>query len=778
MPRGAAKLTNQEIEQRINPYGYYLTPKTKYVNQKTPMLVYDAQLGKNVVLSLKQIKYRIDKQQRSGFDIFNILAVPEEQQQPQQQVQQLQPAGYYRFVNKLQKYNKFSTLTDDEKSIAYNTYQDICRRLGRKKNFNLRFADAKQINLNPDLFLFTFLEALQTIKRKMNKRIKLKVSDNDGTVHYYELSYDTIDYFQGLLQDKQQQEINTSENDLFESQNNWNSVKIIFCDKVKAGGFFPFINKLKSLNLSDYGIYNEINYNNYKNNCFIDALANSHKFTTEQINLIKSSVYTRLITFDYIQKMADLMHCNITIRIPNEQDNKTSAKIYKCKEPTDLNIVMFIYYDHFMINNELYVQEYYVKNHKEIDAKYPNDPTRFDIIDENGTKKHQKMTIVRLIKTLRKYDLLEEISEKEQLSICRQYEHFRYVPTTLTDEYFRSIVIKDKSDKQQDLLNDILNNDGYFMFGQHIKDKEELNKLYDDLQNIINGLGVRVRARNYTKFAELMNKIMFEYGCFENVYELAQPMANVIREQLVFPKPHTTDGEKFYSNKKLYYVDLNSAYLSVIEGIPEGKCDVNGNFSGKLNTKIKDLIHKLYNIRQSIKTTNPILSKCLKLLSTSCWGSSIKRNRMFKTTKPRDKEAFVNSHINYIIEHGDDVVRMIKSISFQYSYPQFAREVLTNYNNKMEEIRKLCTIYYENIDAILIDEDDYNKLVGLGLVGNELGKFKIEHIFTEIAIMSSRKFVATLDNGEHLIHCPKKDIDYDAFIETVKNNKYTTRLTV
>ena len=778
MPRGAAKLTNQEIEQRINPYGYYLTPKTKYVNQKTPMLVYDAQLGKNVVLSLKQIKYRIDKQQRSGFDIFNILAVPEEQQQPQQQVQQLQPAGYYRFVNKLQKYNKFSTLTDDEKSIAYNTYQDICRRLGRKKNFNLRFADAKQINLNPDLFLFTFLEALQTIKRKMNKRIKLKVSDNDGTVHYYELSYDTIDYFQGLLQDKQQQEINTSENDLFESQNNWNSVKIIFCDKVKAGGFFPFINKLKSLNLSDYGIYNEINYNNYKNNCFIDALANSHKFTTEQINLIKSSVYTRLITFDYIQKMADLMHCNITIRIPNEQDNKTSAKIYKCKEPTDLNIVMFIYYDHFMINNELYVQEYYVKNHKEIDAKYPNDPTRFDIIDENGTKKHQKMTIVRLIKTLRKYDLLEEISEKEQLSICRQYEHFRYVPTTLTDEYFRSIVIKDKSDKQQDLLNDILNNDGYFMFGQHIKDKEELNKLYDDLQNIINGLGVRVRARNYTKFAELMNKIMFEYGCFENVYELAQPMANVIREQLVFPKPHTTDGEKFYSNKKLYYVDLNSAYLSVIEGIPEGKCDVNGNFSGKLNTKIKDLIHKLYNIRQSIKTTNPVLSKCLKLLSTSCWGSSIKRNRMFKTTKPRDKEAFVNSHINYIIEHGDDVVRMIKSISFQYSYPQFAREVLTNYNNKMEEIRKLCTIYYENIDAILIDEDDYNKLVGLGLVGNELGKFKIEHIFTEIAIMSSRKFVATLDNGEHLIHCPKKDIDYDAFIETVKNNKYTTRLTV
>ena len=117
---------------------------------------------------------------------------------------------------------------------------------------------------------------------------------------------------------------------------------------------------------------------------------------------------------------------------------------------------------------------------------------------------------------------------------------------------------------------------------------------------------------------------------------------------------------------------------------------------------------------------------------------------------------------------------MIKSISFQYSYPQFAREVLNNYHNKMNEIRKICKIYYENIDAILIDENDYNKLVKLNYVGNELGKFKIEHIFTEIAITSSRKFVATLEDGNKLIHCPKKDIDYNEFVKEVKNNKFTT----
>ena len=379
MPRGSPPLTQQEIEGRINPYGYYFTPKTVYVNQHKAMHLYDAQTGGYVNLSLRQIQYRIKTNKRSEYDIYNILAVPEEQQQQQPPVQL--PAGYVRFVNKLQKYSKFDTLSDDAKDAAYQYYKTMCRALGAKKKFNLNFDTGKEDGVNADLFLFTFLEALQATKKKMDKRIKIKITDEDGTVRYYELSYDTIDYFEGLLQDKQQQEINTSENDLFDSQNNWKRVSVFFGDKVKAGGFFPFINKLTSLDLSQFAIYNTINYDNYKNNCFIDALINSRKFTDEQINLIKSSVYTRLITFDYIQKMCDLMKINITIRIPNENDNKTSAKIYKSKEPSNTNIVMFIYYDHFMINNEIYVQEYYVQHHEDLDKKYQNDVTRFDIID-------------------------------------------------------------------------------------------------------------------------------------------------------------------------------------------------------------------------------------------------------------------------------------------------------------------------------------------------------------------------------------------------------------
>lgn len=779
MPRGVPRLTNQDVKARIERYGYFFTDNTQYRNQNKEMELYDAQLGKNVYLSLKQIYYRIKTGKRSEYDIYNILNVDLNQQQQQQPIQQLQQPqqnqnqnpGYLRFVNKLRNYQKFNSLTAEQIDGAFTNYRLLCQKLNRKRNFHINFDSDDMDN---DLLLFIFLEALQATKKRMDKRIKIKVDDVDGQVHYYELSYDTIDYFQGLLEDKTQQEINTSENDLFDNQNNWSQIHVFYADKVKAGGFFPYINKLTTLDLSQFDIFNSIDYDNYKNNCFIDALIHSNKFSEEEINLIKSSIYTRTITFNYIQKICDLMNCDITIRIPNETDNKTSAKIFKCKEQSRFNIVMFLYYDHFMINNEIYLQEYYIKNYKELDNKYPNDNTRFDIIDDKGNKRHQKITIVRLIKLLRKYNLLEEIPEKTQFEISKQYKHFKYEPKELIYEYFRPITIKDKSDKQQEYLSKIFDNDGYFLFGEHIEDDDKKELLYSQLQQVIDSLGINVRVKNYTRFSELMNKIMYEYGCFDNVYELAQPIANVIREKLIFPKPHTTDGNKFYSNKKLYYVDLNSAYLSVIEGIPTGKCDENGIFSGELNTKIKELINKLYNIRQQIKETNPILSKCIKLLTTSCWGSSIKKNRIYKTVKPKDKDMFIASNINFVVEHDEHIVKMIKSISFQYSYPQFAREVLNNYHNKMNEIRKICKIYYENIDAILIDENDYNKLVELGYVGNELGKFKIEHIFTEIAIKSSRKFVATLEDGSKLIHCPKKDIDYNEFINEIKNNEYTT----
>jgi GH15 family glucan-1,4-alpha-glucosidase len=75
-------------------------------------------------------------------------------------------------------------------------------------------------------------------------------------------------------------------------------------------------------------------------------------------------------------------------------------------------------------------------------------------------------------------------------------------------------------------------------------------------------------------------------------------------------------------------------------------------------------------------------------------------------------------------------------------------------------------VIYENIDAILINESDYELLKDLGYIHDtQLGKFKVEHIFTEICIISQKKYIATTIDGTKIYHCINKDLDYDDLIE-------------
>ena len=107
------KLTKQQVEDKINKYGFFFLPNTNYTNSKSDMELYDAQLGENVKLSLNKINYRINRNYRSEYDVFNILNDVSQQQHQQQ-------SGFDRFCNKLRSYNLFDTLSDTKKQQAYN----------------------------------------------------------------------------------------------------------------------------------------------------------------------------------------------------------------------------------------------------------------------------------------------------------------------------------------------------------------------------------------------------------------------------------------------------------------------------------------------------------------------------------------------------------------------------------------------------------------------------------------------------------------------------------
>ena len=69
----------------------------------------------------------------------------------------------------------------------------------------------------------------------------------------------------------------------------------------------------------------------------------------------------------------------------------------------------------------------------------------------------------------------------------------------------------------------------------------------------------------------------------------------------------------------------------------------------------------------------------------------------------------------------------------------------------------MINVYYENVDALLTDEEGYNKLLEMGLIDDsKIGCFKIDKVFTEFAAISDRRYVAKTIDGEEVYHCINK----------------------
>ena len=780
------KLTIQDIKDRYEKYGYFIQDDI-YRNNKYKMTVFDAQLGKNVKLSVQNMNYSIKKKKRSEYDINEILPValnPEQiprehfdifnvlptQHNPERPTKQ---SPMRRFMNRLANSPILADATEDEKKQMFEYYNMLVKQFGRRKPLTIQWSQSKMRSRHQ---LLVFIEALKTIIRP-NKMIRIKTIDSDGVESNYSLTHETLNYFTDLLNDKPKNEMSDSNNDLFDDHANWIRVELVFDIDIKQhGGFFPYINK-SSYNLDAFGIFSEFDLNNYSTNCFIQALQNSNVFNSAEMELIQSCVNTRLVKIEDIQVISNMMDAHFIVRIWNEAGNKWDFKQFRPKSNNiRRKITILLYQYHFMANQQVHITKYYIEHHRELDEKYPGDTKRFLILNDEGKIGEGKMGIVTMIKYFHENNLFEPISVNDQLKIALQY-HRKYITghDVIIGEYFREKIVEPRDVKQVAGFSKYRHYDGYKLFCEHLSPRE-LDEYYDKLQTIMGVLKIDLDVRAYTSYPSLMEAIMYKYGCFDNVYELAGPLAKQVRDKLVFPVPHTADNKPFYSNQKLYYIDLNGAYLSCVKSIPAGICDENLVFPEQ-NSKIKELIERMYKIRTKLKSIDTILYKMMKQLMTCCWGLSIRREKVFNKCKPKDRETFINQNLGYVVEEGIDFIKTLSSISVCYSYPQFAKQVLDNFHEKMNSVASIVKhIYYYNIDAILIDEDDYNRVVAAGLVGNDLGMFKIEHVFTEIAIKSARNYVATLEDGTKFYHTGNKTVDYDEYVSTIRSSPDITVL--
>jgi hypothetical protein len=371
------------------------------------------------------------------------------------------------------------------------------------------------------------------------------------------------------------------------------------------------------------------------------------------------------------------------------------------------------------------------------------------VIDElvltQGLTQGEQLTV--LMKELIDKNLLLPIPLDLQIKLDYSFNH-----TTTKYDFARDIIVPDVKHTHQRIY-------GKWFFGfdptelvvaRGSEMDLELNTsdvLLSTLQNVIKELGLNINIRLYKSYTELMQKVLYDYGCLRGVKESMGTWNKKVRKSIEFPKRKTFNSRSLYLKEKLYYIDIVGAYPSCTDGIP---LDLSEN--SEKNYKINELFQKLYRIRMRLKKAKNPIATTIKFMMNSCIGYSMKKNKPYKY-KYRDLDEvgrIVEKNVisPLLVKIDGKCITTMKTFSPNFSYPQFAKDVLNRFHKKVEEIEQHVHIIYRNIDAFIINERDFKILDELGFINDdELGKFKVEKIFTELAIVSSNQWMGILEDG-------------------------------
>ena len=593
----------------------------------------------------------------------------------------------------------------------------------------------------------------------------MTILDNKGHTQYARVNQNTIDMLDWVLEDKEY-EINDSGDPILESLSNFKSIAFDFRNISKGkrivGAFFPYYNN-SDIDLTPYGIYKRGEV--IRESCLLTAFRSSGLLDDEQLNLLSSFLKTKLIPREELKHISNLFNIRISCRV-HYGTGKTSTNEYGEKYGKTLKL--HIIEDHYILDKDVNATVFYVKNYAKInnDERFVNHPRKMMLsrLDKNRYEFSKKgCTINRIIDAMIENKLLEPMTDEEkrylQYDECsglfRDYRKNKSI-TVKCKEAIRQINIKDKK-----RIPITFSKPNKFLFGYDVKD-EEIHQRLHELQRLVDSLNLRhnIDVSLYHHFSELMQKIMYEYGCLDDIYEFSGNVSQKIRSELQFPKIIWSEG---HYKGKLYYIDQAGAYMSSVTSIPSGMPDDDGNFKSE-NTKIKELIEHLYDIRMKAKKIGmDKLATTIKYMMNSSWGYSMKKPKLIKHRFVKDVDEYVKKFDPFIIKYkynqghsGPGYVDRINPYVESYSYPQFARSVLNTFNAKMKELCNKVNVLYSKTDSALIYENDYKKLLSENWIGEKLGLFKVEHIFTEVYVKSAEKWIGKNEDGTYFYHMSKK----------------------
>ena len=204
-------------------------------------------------------------------------------------------------------------------------------------------------------------------------------------------------------------------------------------------------------------------------------------------------------------------------------------------------------------------------------------------------------------------------------------------------------------------------------------------------------------------------------------------------------------GERIWTNdmegEEIYIDRITLEELIKYHDI-EYECKVGVMFNEGYNTKIKEVVHKLYELRNKYKKENNPIQLVYKLMLNTIYGKTIQKPkdseilwRKDSTTCEENLIRTFGESIQYISKPEDGKklfkVKIRIGIVDHWSMPHCGSLVLSQskrvMNNFLAEYGEW--IYYTDTDSIFIDEEKFLEIKNLQpeLFGDELGQLKEEN---------------------------------------------------
>ena len=294
-------------------------------------------------------------------------------------------------------------------------------------------------------------DAMKALVEKINTSVPLAaiIERADGTKTHYALNDNTLERLFGLLAGYDLYTNVESDLELVQFVEGGKKLTIKHLAKSfkNSGAFFKHTLRVPLKGLSIYGIYSEVKASNYKDSCFVKALAASGVVSDEQLMKIRLAIKTRYLPMCNMSKLAEKFGLHIKVRgITN------TKRVHEFGDKSAPLVDLGLVDQHYFLISPTRYTSYSLKNYETLkDKKRWN-----EFIKQDERNKNRFINSLELVKLLVNNEdvnatFLEPIKMSAKLFSTPYHEKVKDFPAlAVSDEDCEAVVFDyEKIDKKE-----------------------------------------------------------------------------------------------------------------------------------------------------------------------------------------------------------------------------------------------------------------------------------------------------------------------------------------